>query len=148
MLNETPFLAGRSGGKGDKFKKGYGISHIIAKRNAETGNGIDIAYKMVEVVAKATEASQQSNDFPSPENTRLKLFYDNSTAVLTKSLEGNHWLLTGWDNKIEAAAYADGEVSDSSTATAAKPIQRKYKMDDVDVAENVVVDLLPVIKSS
>lgn len=112
-------------GRGEKYKGGYGLSHIIAKRNAENGNGEEAAYKMVQIIAKATEAQNQSNDFAPPESERIKLFHDDGTAVLTRSPNDNRWLLTGWDNKKEANAFADGEVRDSSTATAANPTQTR-----------------------
>lgn len=38
---------------GNKFKHGYGIAHIIAKRNSENGSGIETVKKIVEVIARA-----------------------------------------------------------------------------------------------
>lgn len=105
-------------GTGEKFKKGYGLSHIIAKRNFENNNGLQIANKLVEVIAKATEVETQTS-LQGTKNNRIKLKFDGYTAVLSQSENGNHWLLTGWeDNKKETKPYAVGEVRDSSNATA------------------------------
>lgn len=125
-------------GVGVKFKKGYGLSHIIAKRDSENGNGVEAAYRMVEVIARSTEVIAQSNDFSSPENERLKMIYDDAEAILTKSSDGRRWLLTGWDNKKEVIAYADGEVSDSSDATAVNPTQTRLDGVDALTSSNII----------
>ncbi|MGI8635418.1 MAG: class I tRNA ligase family protein, partial [Segetibacter sp.] len=51
-INEITFVWGEAGNIEQKFKGGYGISHIIAKRHSETGDGLDVAIKLVEVIAK------------------------------------------------------------------------------------------------
>lgn len=105
-------------GTGKNFKRGYGLSHIIAKRNAENGNGEEVAYRLVEVIAKAKSGDIQRGSTPGNERTRL--YYDGYTAVLSKTQGGNSWLLTGWENN-ESAAYAAGEGHNSSGATADAP---------------------------
>ena len=115
-------------GRGEKFKRGYGLAHIIAKRNAEGGNGEAVAYKLIEVIAKATDGDQQTNDQTSPGNERIRLYYDGYTAVLVKSQGANKWLLTGWQNN-ETEASAVGEVRDSSNATTVTPIRTRRNGD-------------------
>ncbi len=123
--------------KGAKFKHGYGFAHIIAKRTAENNDGEAVAYKMVEVIAKATEGSRQSNDQVSQDDARIKLYYDGYTAVLVKSNDDRKWLLTGWENE-ETATNASGEVRDSSSATAVTPI-RTRRNGDVTVSNNSII---------
>ena len=121
-------------GKGAKFKHGYGLAHIIAKRNAEVGNGEAVAYKLVEVIAKATDGEQQSNNQSTPGSERIKLHFDGYTAILSKNQEANKWLLTGWKDN-ETAANAVGEVRDSSNATTVTPI-RTRRNGDATVSDN------------
>ncbi len=107
-------------GTGKKYKRGYGISHIIKKRDAENGSGLKTANKLVEVIAKATIVEIQNNPV-SRGNGRIKLVYDGYTAVLSQSETGNHWLLTGWEDAKETTTRANGEVRDSTVATAVTP---------------------------
>ncbi|MBR4911146.1 MAG: hypothetical protein IKZ47_07510 [Clostridia bacterium] len=102
-------------GSGPKFKGGYGFSHIIAKHGEST------AQKAIETIAKASECSIQGNDNTDATQYRLRVYFDGCTAILSKSPETNHWLLTAWDNKEETAVYATGEVRDSLGATAVTP---------------------------
>ena len=124
-------------GRGSKFKHGYGLAHIIAKRNSENNNGEAVAYKMVEVIAKATNGSLQGNNQTNLDDARIKLYYDGYTAVLVKSNDAKKWLLTGWENK-ETATNATGEVRDSSSATAVTPI-RTRRNGDVTVSNNNII---------
>ncbi len=105
-------------GTGKNFKHGYGLSHIIARRNAENGNGEAVAHKIVEVIAKAKSGDIQRGSTPGKE--RIRLYYDGYTAVHSKTQGGNSWLLTGWENN-ESSAYAAGEGHNSSGATADAP---------------------------
>lgn len=118
-LGYIDFVWGKSG-EGPKFKKGYGLAHIIAKRDAESGNGKEVAYELVNVLAKGTEIEIQRVQNVSG-NDRIRIFYNNYTAVLSESPEGNRWLLTGWENKEETTTSAIGEVRDSSKATTVTP---------------------------
>ena len=123
-------------GKGAKFKHGYGLAHIIAKRNAEVGNGEAVAYKLVEVIAKATDGEQQSNNQSTPGSERIKLHFDGYTAILSKNQEANKWLLTGWKDN-ETAANAVGEVRDSSNATTVTPIRTRRNGDATVSVNNI-----------
>ena len=113
---------------GKEGKRGYGIAHIIEKRNAEDGSGLETVNKMVEVIAKAEKAVVQRSDDPNAQR-RIKLFYDGYTAVLTKTTSSdNNWLLTGWrDKNTETSAY--GEGNDSSVATAATTTRTRDSRD-------------------
>ncbi|MCQ2420069.1 MAG: hypothetical protein MJ118_02945, partial [Clostridia bacterium] len=117
-------------GIGDKFKREYGLSHIIEKRNAENGSGEETVYKLVDVIAKSVNGELQGNGQVKQGLERLRLSYDGYTAILVKEDAGNHWLLTGWENEKEANAYAVGEVNDSSNATAVSPT--RTRTDGVD----------------
>lgn len=107
-------------GSGKKFKKGYGIAHIIAKRNSENGNGEKIACKLVEVIAKGVNVDIQKSQNGYGE-ARVRIHYDGFTAVLTAN-NGyrNAWLLTGWEfennNKRETIVTSEGYDSTSATA--------------------------------
>lgn len=126
-------------GKGQKFKHGYGLAHIIAERDSENGNGEATAFKMVEVIAKATEWDQQSNNQTSPGNERIRLYYNNYTAILVKNAETGAWLLSGWENN-ETAANATGEVRDSSSATAVAPIRTRRNGDATASTDKISQD--------
>ena len=102
-------------GSGPKFKGGYGFSHIIAKHGEST------AQKAIETIAKASECSIQGNDNTDATQYGLRVYFDGCTAILSKSPETNHWLLTAWYKKEETAVYATGEVRDSLGATAVTP---------------------------
>ncbi|MCQ2316332.1 MAG: DNA cytosine methyltransferase [Bacteroidales bacterium] len=108
-------------GRGNKFKGGYGLAHIIAKRDSEGANGTSVAYKLVEVIAKATTVDYQNNGQVGSGLERIRLFYGDYTAIISKSEGRNPWVLTGWENKKEADAFATGEGYDSSSATSTKP---------------------------
>ena len=135
-LGDIDFMWGKPG-KGADFHSGFGIAHIVAKRNAENGRGIETAYEMVDVIAKATQGEIQKN--AGPGNNRIKLHYNGKTAVLTEQSGSNKWLLTGWkDNSNISEAYAAGEGHDSSGATAAVPTQTRYSgVDASDTTTNV-----------
>ena len=125
-------------GVGAKFKKGFGFSHIIEKRNAEGKNGIDTAYKVVEVVAKATDADVQNSGHSGDGNDRLRMYYDGYTVILSKDPDDNSWVLTGWENEKEAEAYATGEGYDSSDATAAMPTLTRHGRGDAFTSGEMV----------
>lgn len=127
------FYYGTSG-TGKKFKKGYSIAHIIAKRNSENGNGIETAKKLVEVIDKGTEVERQESQNGDGE-ARLKIHYDGYKAVLSLSRDKNTWLLTGWvDNDAgskKATVNASGEGYDSTTATTATPTLTRRNVETV-----------------
>ena len=147
------FVWGREG-TGAKFKHGYGLAHIIAKRNSENGNGIETAKKLVEVIAKGTKVERQESQNGDGE-ARLKIHYDAYTAVLSLSKDKNTWLLTGWEDNDagskKATVNANGEGYDSTIATTATPTLTRRNGETVasvtqsvaQPAENVTKTLLP-----
>ena len=142
-LGYIDFVWGKPG-EGPKFKKGYGLAHIIAKRNAETGNGKQVAYELVNVLAKGTKIEVQRVQSVSG-NDRIRISYNNHTAVLSESPEGNHWLLTGWENKEETTTSANGEVRDSSKATAVTPTLTRRNR-DVIVSDTSIANFVEDVK--
>lgn len=126
-LGYIDFVWGKPG-EGPKFKKGYGLAHIIAKRDAESGNGKEVAYELVNVLAKGTKIETQRVQNISG-NDRIRILYNNYTAVLSESPEGNRWLLTGWENKEETTTSANEEVRDSSKATTVTPTLTRRNRD-------------------
>ena len=123
-------------GRGTKFKGGYGLAHIIAKRNAENGRGMATVNSIIEAIAKAEKADYQYSNNQSKDYHRVRLFYGDTTVVLSKEPGSNHWLLTGWENN-ETATNATGEVHDSSDATAVTPT-RTRRNGDVTVSDNTI----------
>ncbi len=104
-------------GKGEKFKNGWGISHIIAKRDAENKSGLKTVFKLVEVIAKSTTYDLQNNGHVNEGLERIRLFYKNYTAVLVKEKDKNNWLLTGWESNKKTDSFATDEGYDSFGAT-------------------------------
>ena len=76
-IGQIDFVWGKPG-TGPKFKKGYGISHILAK------HGVNTALKVVDVIAKGTEYDTQGGNNLQSGQYRLRLFYDGYTVVLSK----------------------------------------------------------------
>ena len=137
-LGPIDFKWGRPG-MGKNFKHGFGLAHLFAKRNAETGNGREAANKMAEVIAKATDVDIQHSTDKQNKSYRARLHYDGNTAVLAKEPNSNHWLLTGWEDNNETAAYATGEVHDSSGATAATPTRTRRDGGNAAVSYNSTI---------
>jgi len=143
-LGSIDFVWGEPG-TGEKFKHGYGLSHIIAKRNAETGNGEDVAFSIVDAIAKAPVYDEQHSNQVSDDYYRVRLFYNDTTVVLSKEPDKNSWLLTGWDN-AKTATSANGEVHDSSIATAVTPT-RTRRNGDATVSNSTVAQNGVSVKS-
>lgn len=125
-------------GKGAKFKKGYGLAHILAKHGPESGRGI--LSKIVETLAKGTDIELQRYPMKGVQ-ARIKIHYRDYTAILSdKNGKKNAWLLTGWedDAKKGASAHALGEVRDSAEATANAPtLTRRAGGTDTPSASNI-----------
>lgn len=109
-------------GRGAKFKRGFGLAHILAKHKPESGKAL--LEKIVETIALGTETERQESDHEKGQ-TRLKIHYQGFTAVLSLATgQQNTWLLTGWEDgtsKKEAPVYAGGEGYDSTAATTDGP---------------------------
>lgn len=123
-------------GKGAKFKGGYGLSHILAKRNDDyekgcsTVDGKTTANKLIEVIAKGKNRKIQNAANGNNGIARMKINYDSYTAVLSMAQgEKNTWLLTGWEDdttKKEAPVNASSEGYDSATATTGMPTLTRH----------------------
>ena len=102
-------------GKGKKFKGGSGVSHIIAKRNAEGEDGEAVAKKAVDVLSYGEIGKEYG-----PEGwVRRNVTHDGHTAVLSLYKWGNQetWLVTGWkDNEQTPSQQAEVHVSDLPTS--------------------------------
>ena len=125
-------------GRGKKFKGGYGIAHIIAKRNADFENGrstVDgetTVKKLVDVIAKGKDITMQNTSNNDTTSARMKIHYDGYTAVLSMSDKNkNTWLLTGWEDektaqKKEVPVNANGEGNGSTAATPDMPMRTRH----------------------
>lgn len=121
-IGYVDFLWGAPG-KGAKFKKGYGLAHILAKHGAESGEGI--LAKIVETIAKGTDIEEQKALHGQGEK-RIRIHYDGYTAVLSSARGKDSWLLTGREDydrikQKEAGTHVRGEGNDSTAPTASAP---------------------------
>ncbi|MDR0654205.1 MAG: hypothetical protein LBG12_12995, partial [Synergistaceae bacterium] len=107
-IDGISFIWGKPG-KGKTFKGGYGVSHIIAKRNAAGQDGPAIARKMVEVIANGTI----SDPYQEHDRTKINIDHGGYRAVLTQTVNGNKrtWLTTGFflENENSESDAASGE---------------------------------------
>ena len=88
------FLWGFPGTEAKEFHDGYGISHIIAARNAQGVDGENVVRKLVEVIAKG----QVFTDKRGNQESKITISHDGYVAILKSSqMEGQKiWLLTGY----------------------------------------------------
>lgn len=126
-------------GKGAKLKHGYGISHLIARRDSEDGSGIKTARKMVDVIAKGTIKRKYGPGGAE----RIDIGYDGYTAVLSLYKDGNqeNWLLSGWkdyENTKKEVSSANGEGYGSTEATTSKPMRTRQGGADTSFIDNSI----------
>ena len=138
-IGQIDFVWGKPG-TGPKFKKGYGISHILAK------HGVNTALKVVDVIAKGTEYDTQGGNNLQSGQYRLRLFYDGYTVVLSKDTNTKHWILTAWDNNKETAVYATVEGNGSIGATAATPMLTRRNGVDTAVSKQSLSNEGEIVK--
>lgn len=86
------FVWGQPGNAAKSFKGGFGISHVIEKRNSEGIDGQAVAMKIPEVIAKG----EYGKPYGPASFQRVNVVHDGHTAVLSQNGTGGHWLLTGW----------------------------------------------------
>jgi hypothetical protein len=99
-LGSINFYYGVEGERNKNFKKGYGIAHIIAKRDEEGKTiaqlkgqkGVEVAEKVVEAIAKGNIIKVLEG------NQTVWIEYKNYIAVLSFNKDGKEetWLLTGF----------------------------------------------------
>ena len=121
-------------GTGKKFKKGYGIAHMIAKRNSEGVDGEAFVKRLPEVIAKGKIAERQT----APNGDRVLVKYGDITTVLSLYKDGNRqtWVVTGWDdsvfeNKKETTSSDAAAVYDANSATSEGATRSRSNTDEV-----------------
>ena len=121
-------------GTGKKFKKGYGIAHMIAKRNSEGLDGEAFVKRLPEVIAKGEIVERQT----APNGDRVLVKYGDITTVLSLYKDGNRqtWVVTGWDdsvfeNKKETTPSDAAAVYDANSATSEGATRSRSNTDEV-----------------
>ena len=116
-IGDIDFLWGKEGDPNRNYKKGYGISHIIARRNVQGLNGEEFARSLPEAIMRGKKVS-------GIDESRIEIHYGDSVTILSKNAiegatKGNHWLVTGFKNlKKEDTVSERGEGFDSAAPTA------------------------------
>jgi isoleucyl-tRNA synthetase len=130
---------GKTGDENNKFKGGYGLSHIIAKRFNEGVDGYEIALKLVETIVLGKVEKQVEA------KKTIHIIHNNVEAVLSKDKFGEEeiWLLTGWQiNKPDV----DGEICTTTTSTHFIPTFRRDEvgagLSDAKIRKNISNELL------
>ena len=120
-------------GRGKKFKKGYGIAHMIAKRNSEGLDGETFVKRLPEVIAKGKITERQT----APNGDRVLVKYGDITTVLSLYKDGNRqtWVVTGWDdsvfeNKKETTPSDAAAVYDANSATSEGTTRSRSNTDE------------------
>lgn len=128
-------------GTGKKFKKGYGIAHMIAKRNSEGLDGEAFVKRLPEVIAKGKITERQT----ALNGDRVLVKYGDITTVLSLYKDGNRqtWVVTGWDdsvfeNKKETTPSDAAAVYDANSATSEGTTRSRSNTDEaVSVTKSV-----------
>lgn len=117
-IGDIDFVWGKEG-RGEKFKGGYGIAHIIAKRDAEGISGNDFVLNIPKTIALGKVSGKQE----ASNGDRVLISNGSKTVVLSLFKDGNRktWLVTGWDesayeNKKTTPSAAEA-VYDADSAT-------------------------------
>lgn len=120
-------------GTGKKFKKGYGIAHMIAKRNSEGLDGEAFVKRLPEVIAKGKITERQT----ALNGDRVLVKYGDITTVLSLYKDGNRqtWVVTGWDdsvfeNKKETTPSDAAAVYDANSATSEGTTRSRSNTDE------------------
>ncbi|WP_337366510.1 LPD38 domain-containing protein [Phascolarctobacterium sp.] len=117
-IGDIDFVWGKEG-RGTKFKGGYGIAHIIAKRDAEGISGNDFVLNIPKTIALGKVSGKQE----ASNGDRVLISNGSKTVVLSLFKDGNRktWLVTSWDesayeNKKTTPSAAEA-VYDADSAT-------------------------------
>ena len=116
-IGDIDILWGYAGDSNRQYRNGYGISHIIARRNLHGLNGEEVARLMPEIIMRG-EKRQGINE------NRIEFHYNNYIAILSNDMNGEsvpHWLLTGFMQDETEPTNQRGEGFDSSAPTARTP---------------------------
>lgn len=121
-IGDIDFLWGQAGDPNRNYRKGYGIAHIIARRNIHGLDGEAVALQMPEVIMKG----EKQRGFG---ENKIKLHYGDYTAILTNDLNGEkvlHWLLTGFKKNETEPTNERGEGFDSTAPTSRTPTPTRH----------------------
>lgn len=91
-------IYGEVGNPKDDFKPGYGITHILAKRNYENKDGLEVAKKLIEVLIYGTiQLPAKKED----QIEKIVIVKDGYLATVALKWYGNNisWLLSGYKLK-------------------------------------------------
>jgi isoleucyl-tRNA synthetase len=140
--NFIHFLWGEEGIADKDFKKGYGISKIIAKRKKEGHEPKEILHKIAEVLA----LGKINRIFGPEKNRRIELEYDNHIAFVNEyqNEAKYNWLLTGFKRKSETDAT--DEVSDPFDSTQINPTHSREDLGAVSDANVKYIFIQPIFR--
>ena len=93
-LGYISLIYGIPGHPKNKFKPGYGISHIIAKRNSENNDGLAVSKKLIDVLVYGTIRKHAASD----KIEKIEIAKDGYLAILKLTWNGEniYWLLSGY----------------------------------------------------
>ena len=125
------FLWGFPGTSEKDFHDGYGISHIIAARNAQGADGEAIARKLVEVIAKGNIFTDKRGN----RENKVTISHDGYVAILDmREKEGQKtWLLTGY----KKASSGGKQAVNAQQATQLHQIEFSDAVGAEDVLGNI-----------
>ena len=105
------FIWGEAGTPNKNLSDGFGIAHLIARREAQGKDGKAIARKMVEVIARGRMGPYYLTSMG--QNLRRNVVGAGHTAVLDFVLEGDRvtWVITGFDALRRVAGSGAREIS-------------------------------------
>jgi len=95
-IGNVTLLYGKAGNINNNFKGGFGISHIISKRNSEERNsGYKTAVKLIETIVNGKIIKTI------PSKKTVHILFENYEAILSLDLHGETvtWLITGYKIK-------------------------------------------------
>jgi isoleucyl-tRNA synthetase len=140
--NFIHFLWGEEGIADKDFKKGYGISKIIAKRKKEGHEAKEILHKIAEVLA----LGKINRIFGPEKNRRIELEYDNHIAFVNEYQNETkyNWLLTGFKRKSETDVI--DEVSDPFDSTQINPTHSREDLGAVSDANVKYIFIQPIFR--
>ncbi len=122
-IGDIDFLWGEAGNPDNNYRNGYGVAHIIARRNYQGLDGKAIAKLMPEIIMKGKKIQGLKEN-------RVELHHGAYVAILDKNfIDGqekkNHWLLTGFKRMQRGESVSErGEGSNSAAPTALAPTSR------------------------
>lgn len=119
-IGDIDILWGEAGDPAKKYRNGYGLAHIIARRDLLTHDGQAVAQMMPEIIMRGKISRGQNAE-------RIEAHYNGYTAVLTiapkdGAARGHRWLLTGFKDKVKEGAQNErGKGYNLSAPTAPEP---------------------------